>query len=532
MDIAWGKKVSRTFVDRVLWIKDELQLDPEHGASQLMACMGFESGGTFSPTIKNAAGSGACVDTETEILTSRGWRKYNEVSVGDLVQTINYDNGEVMELNPIQRMTIKQSSDNYRMTSRSFDSLSTHDHNWYLLQRYYQRTDNGPTIQVRTTEEIANLKSSHTYNVPHIQHKNIDTETVSRKHPLELYKLLGIIAGDGSVNKERQRVEVTAHLRANTEEVMAILECNRVLFGDEAPIPDGNKGGPHMLRWRYSQKQASFLLQFFDVEWNAAQEQKRFIKKLNPSVFEELDYEAACALLNGYMTSDGHEVQSNGGMSFRGTEQTIIDDFMTVAVLCGHNPRQVTDFRGGTYHKFPDGNISMVKDIHTVWLRDARHTSCAKHQLKVTKVEDEITVWCPTVANGNFIARRGGTVYVTGNCGLIQFMPKTAISLGTTTAALAKMTAEDQLNYVYKYFRPYKGRLRNLGDIYMAILWPAGVGKSDSYVLWNRETRPTTYLQNRGLDVNKDGVITRAECLTHINGWLARGLLDANKLVI
>ncbi len=119
-----------------------------------------------------------------------------------------------------------------------------------------------------------------------------------------------------------------------------------------------------------------------------------------------------------------------------------------------------------------------------------------------------------------------------GAVGLIQFMPKTAISLGTTTAALAKMTAEDQLNYVYKYFRPYKGRLRNLGDIYMAILWPAGVGKSDSYVLWNRETRPTTYLQNRGLDVNKDGVITRAECLTHINGWLARGLLDANKLVI
>lgn len=119
-----------------------------------------------------------------------------------------------------------------------------------------------------------------------------------------------------------------------------------------------------------------------------------------------------------------------------------------------------------------------------------------------------------------------------GARGLVQFMPKTAIALGTTTEKLSKMTAEDQINYVYKYFRPYKGRLRNLGDVYMAILWPAGVGRPDSYVLWNRDSRPTTYLQNKGLDVNKDGAITRAECLVHINSWLERGLRPENKLVV
>lgn len=103
-----------------------------------------------------------------------------------------------------------------------------------------------------------------------------------------------------------------------------------------------------------------------------------------------------------------------------------------------------------------------------------------------------------------------------GATGLIQFMPATAVALGTTTKALAKMTAVQQLNYVYKYFAGYKGRLKNLGDVYMAILWPAGVGKSDDYVLWNSNTKPTTYRQNSGLDVNKDGSITRAECLVKI----------------
>lgn len=110
-----------------------------------------------------------------------------------------------------------------------------------------------------------------------------------------------------------------------------------------------------------------------------------------------------------------------------------------------------------------------------------------------------------------------------GATGLIQFMPSTAISLGTTTAKLAQMTPEDQLNYVYKYFKPYKGRIKNLGDLYMAILWPAGVGKPDSYVLWDKKTRPTTFRQNAGLDLNKDGKITRAECLKKIQEKLKKG---------
>lgn len=111
-----------------------------------------------------------------------------------------------------------------------------------------------------------------------------------------------------------------------------------------------------------------------------------------------------------------------------------------------------------------------------------------------------------------------------GATGLIQFMPSTAVGMGTTTSRLARMTAEDQLNYVYKYFLPFKGRLHNLGDIYMAILWPKGVGKPDGYVLWDKGSQPTTFRQNAGLDINKDKRITRGECLTKIKGKLTKGL--------
>lgn len=110
-----------------------------------------------------------------------------------------------------------------------------------------------------------------------------------------------------------------------------------------------------------------------------------------------------------------------------------------------------------------------------------------------------------------------------GATGLIQFMPATARGLGTTTDALAAMTAEQQLEWVLAYFLPYKGRLHTLADVYMAILWPAGIGKPDDWTLWDQASRPTTYRQNAGLDLNGDGRITKAEAAAKVLAKLERG---------
>jgi hypothetical protein len=115
-----------------------------------------------------------------------------------------------------------------------------------------------------------------------------------------------------------------------------------------------------------------------------------------------------------------------------------------------------------------------------------------------------------------------------GATGLIQFMPATALALGTTVAALGALTAEQQLDWVERYFQPYKGKLATLADLYMAILWPAGVGKPMEYVLWDAQSRPTTFRQNAGLDINHDGAITKAECAAKLYGMKAEGQQPGN----
>jgi hypothetical protein len=112
-----------------------------------------------------------------------------------------------------------------------------------------------------------------------------------------------------------------------------------------------------------------------------------------------------------------------------------------------------------------------------------------------------------------------------GATGLIQFMPATARTLWTTVRALARMSAEDQLNYVWKYFKPYDGRLRSLADVYMAILWPAAVGKPDDATLF---AGGIAYRQNAGLDVDRDGKVTKAEAAAKVAALLSEGLKPGN----
>lgn len=99
----------------------------------------------------------------------------------------------------------------------------------------------------------------------------------------------------------------------------------------------------------------------------------------------------------------------------------------------------------------------------------------------------------------------------TNATGLIQFMPETAEMFGTNIDDLAKMNAVDQLDYVSQYFEPYSGKMNNLGDVYMAVFWPAAIGENDSYILCSQGS--TSYEYNEGLDIDENGHITRGEAV-------------------
>lgn len=107
----------------------------------------------------------------------------------------------------------------------------------------------------------------------------------------------------------------------------------------------------------------------------------------------------------------------------------------------------------------------------------------------------------------------------TGAVGLIQFMPATARALGTSVDELKRMSATGQLEYVRRFLRPHIGRLRTPGDYYLAVFYPAYIGRDPGTVIF--ASGSAGYAQNVGLDKDGDGLITVGDVTTTINRVIA-----------
>lgn len=110
-------------------------------------------------------------------------------------------------------------------------------------------------------------------------------------------------------------------------------------------------------------------------------------------------------------------------------------------------------------------------------------------------------------AESNF--DKGAINCSTAAIGLIQFMPRTLLSLKSNFCRAQKMTDVEQLELVRLYFLPAKGRLRTLTDWYTWTFRPKDMGQSENHVHYQRGQEG--YTLNAGLDINGDGLIQRWE---------------------
>jgi len=135
--------------------------------------------------------------------------------------------------------------------------------------------------------------------------------------------------------------------------------------------------------------------------------------------------------------------------------------------------------------------------------------------------------------------------------GLIQFGTAAAADLAQfyktdiTLEKLKKMSQLEQLDWVFKYFEMWGRRGKKytqLEDFYLTIFYPAAVGKKADQVMFRNRTEQNkalvgdfeakAYVQNRGFDADKDGVITVGEICTTIYNTYYKGMDPANRLLL
>lgn len=154
--------------------------------------------------------------------------------------------------------------------------------------------------------------------------------------------------------------------------------------------------------------------------------------------------------------------------------------------------------------------------IYLEYISPAYRTSFEKRVREVSATLGIRPEWLMTVMYAESRVNHLTVNQASGATGLIQFLPSTAASLGTSTAALRGMTPVQQLDYVLKYLVKYKGRMTSVYETYFAVFYPAALGKSSSYVLFSRGT--AAYTNNAPLDVDRDGRVTKAD----VKSWFGK----------
>lgn len=101
-----------------------------------------------------------------------------------------------------------------------------------------------------------------------------------------------------------------------------------------------------------------------------------------------------------------------------------------------------------------------------------------------------------------------------GACGLIQFTQIAIDQINQdndttyTKESIKQMDIVEQLDVVYLHLKPNAGKMKNLEDVYVGVFASGKVGAEE---LYKKNDGTNHYEQNKGLDENQDGTITKSE---------------------
>ncbi len=132
-----------------------------------------------------------------------------------------------------------------------------------------------------------------------------------------------------------------------------------------------------------------------------------------------------------------------------------------------------------------------------------------------------IVMWKESKINPKAVNKNSGA------SGLIQFMPRTAKWLGTSVEQIREMTGTEQLDYVFKYFKSYAGKIKTVQDLYLITFFPAALGKDDDFVIHSKDLSAEKVADaNPVIDINKDRQITKSEFNDYVTNNLPSSWKD------
>ena len=346
-----------------------------------------------------------CLDQETEILTQDGWRTYDKISVGDTVLTLNHESGQ-SEWQTVETLHVSPVMDHkvIRANQQRFSAVATMNHRWPVLTWNNRRT-------FVTTEA---LNSGH--RIP-ICAPSADLP-IRAKESDALVEAVAWFYTEGSYRQSGRNSSQSIKHPEYCDNIRSVLTA---LWGPGTDVEwktlsgcgQGGVGHDGVPRWNESTPNDRGV-----IKWNLSAHAVRELliraprKVPSHSFLRSLTLEQLQLFLAVSMWGDGCKGKKS---LFGQVDNARTEAFAFAAILAG----QPVSY-GTRHEKRPQGptsttlwNIGFVCVLirPVIRLRPPKGANGATWDAEVYNG----IVWCPTVGNGTWFARRNGKTYFTGN---------------------------------------------------------------------------------------------------------------------
>lgn len=329
---------------------------------------------------------GRCHDSETELLTSGGWKRYTELSIGDVVATYN---------------------------------METEAAEWQPLQDLYVDIYDGPMVSVKhesadwmvTPRHRMVLRDYHSDKASFVEMKDLSEKTIgckffpkfARGSSVDLpgvtddeLRLIGWVITDGSYKRNDRGVvsDVVIHQSKpkNLPTIRGLLKSLGCEFREgsrhrNAPVICGKqvKSTLPEKSFRISSRSTGRLLELLPNK-----------KRLSNWMWN-LSERQVCILLEAVKLGDG--ANGNGKHYEIHGKKDFLGQLQALLIVNGISSRVRKNCRG-------DAVLSV---------RSTRRGYINNWNKSVTTDSYKGAIWCGTVANGTLITRRNGIPLISGN---------------------------------------------------------------------------------------------------------------------
>ncbi|NJE08922.1 anaerobic ribonucleoside triphosphate reductase [Thermococcus sp. M39] len=329
-----------------------------------------------------------CLSEDTLILTPEGWKRYDEIKVGDVIYTFNLET-RTIEPKVVRHIFVSHYEGKmYRLKNRTQDQIISPRHR--VVRKVFN--SDGKYV-LEPIEDVLKLKSPVPIPTPaatEFEGYGVDIED-------EWIKLLAWILSEGSIERGKEshvRITIVQSDKAHPmyfEEIIELLNSLGLTYSIQE-----NPG------WGYAKS----------IRLNAESSRKVLEKlklrdKKPPKWMYMMNREQARIFIDTYIKGDGFREKGKSRLRITTTDEDIRDVIVGVGVIAGYNV-SVSE---------REPHPPSKRKQYIITLTETKH----EYIQTIEEIEYSGVIWSVNTENETVIAMRNGSVFITGNTPFTNF---------------------------------------------------------------------------------------------------------------